>query len=123
MANEIKITIKFDFKNGNAAFPVERTDKKYDAVASAQRFVAGKQNIGYSSEEAIDIQEITNLGWAYFENLDDTDFVELRSATGVADFAKLKTLEIATLRMAANAVPFAQANTSTVDLLYCICED
>jgi hypothetical protein len=123
MANEIKITIKFDFKNGNAAFPVERLDKKYDAVAAAQRFVAGKQNVGFAAEEAIDVQEITNLGWAYFENLDDTDFVELRPATGVADFAKLKTLEIGTIRLAADAVPFAQADTSTVDLLYCICED
>jgi len=122
MANEIKITVKFNFKNGNAAFPVTREDKKYDAVADPQRFVAGTQSVG-TSEEAIEIQEITNLGWAYFENLDATNFVELRPATAVAAYAKLKAGEIGTIRMAADAVPFAISNTAETELYYCICED
>ena len=64
------------------------------------------------------------LGWAMFKNLDATNYVELLTAASGTVFAKLKPGECWLGRLGSGAqAPAAQANTTTVDMEYCIIED
>lgn len=76
------------------------------------------QSIG-TSEEAIVLGECTSPGWAIFVNVDPTNFIELRVATGGAKFAKLLPGEFALLRLGSGAqAPFAIADTAACLMHY-----
>ena len=85
---------------------------------ATKKFIGCKQNIG-TSEEAITLGEVTSPGWAFFINRDETNFIELRVATGGAKFAKLKPGEFAFLRLGSGAqAPYAIADTAACQLEY-----
>jgi hypothetical protein len=88
---------------------------------STKLFVKHKQNIGIT-EEALDLGGLASLGWAFFKNLDETNYVELRSATGAGnDIIRIDPLCCAFFRFGSDvSAPFAIANTATVQLEYVI---
>jgi hypothetical protein len=85
--------------------------------------VKGTQNIG-TTHEALGLGSLTTPGFAVFQNLDATNFIELGiDDTGTFEaFAKLKPGEIGMIRLTTLA-PYAKADTAAVDLFYLIYED
>jgi hypothetical protein len=73
------------------------------------------QEIG-TSEEAIGLGFAGAGGWMYLQNLDDTNYIEIRANTGVADLIKLLPGQFAVFPTAADAVPYAIANTAACDM-------
>lgn len=80
------------------------------------------QNIG-TSEEALLDGDVGTPGWCLLKNLDSTNYVEIRPGSGLADLVRLNAGEIALLRFAADATPYAIANTAACDLLIFILEN
>jgi hypothetical protein len=89
-------------------------------TVSAKKFTWAKQSIG-TSEEAVNLGEVTAPGWFVAINRDLSNFLELRVATGGAKFCKLKPGEFCLLRLGSGAqVPFAIADTAAVQLEYAL---
>lgn len=115
MANEVTVnaTLAYDDDISSAS---EQVVNRVVTV-STTKYVKLIQLIGIT-EEAIQLGEVSALGYAMFRNLDPTNFVELRVATGGAKFARLDpdassngTGGIALLRLGSGAqVPFAIAD-------------
>ena len=121
MANEATITVSLAFAKGNVdSIARSKTAASFDV--SGSKYHAAVQAIG-TSEEAIVLGDVSSPGWAYFENLDSANFVEIRPNTGVADMLKLKAGEVAVCRLASDSVPYAIADTAAVNLEYLIIED
>jgi hypothetical protein len=121
MAAELTVTGSLSFAKGNVpAIARARSGVTFD-VAGA-KYVAGVQNIG-TSEEAIHLGDLGTPGWYYLRNLDNTNYIEVRPNTGVADCLKLKPGEFSVGRFAADAVPYAIANSGACNLEKLIVED
>lgn len=87
---------------------------------ATKRRVSNTQAIG-TTEEALILGEITVCRWAYFENKDVTNYLEIGTvpvATFVP-FLRLGPGEYQIVQLATNA-PFARANTLSCELNYCI---
>jgi len=96
------------------------------AVPAAQataKLVRNVQNIG-TTEEALDLGDVTVPGIAIFENLDDTNYVEIGSKPAATFYplVKVKPGEKYILRLGVTA-PFAKADTAAVELDYRIYDD
>lgn len=76
------------------------------------------QNIG-TSEEAILLGDVASGGYWFVQNLDATNFVELRSGTGATDFIKLLAGEWAIFRTSGDAsAPYAIADTGACNVRF-----
>lgn len=91
---------------------------------SAFGAAAGIQNINTTAEQ-ITTTEVSTLGWAFFQNLDTTNYVTIGPYSGgtMYDFVKLKPGESCILRLMTGITIYAKANTAAVELLYKIFED
>lgn len=120
MANEI--TYQFQTLLGNGDLNDSYASNSQSADQATARLIRNVQNIG-TSFEALALGDITATGWAVFQNLDDTNFVEIGvDSGGFIAFAKLKPGEQCILRLGTNA-PQAQADTAAIDLFYIIYSD
>ena len=120
MAKEIQASGRLVYDDGDSLLAFDKGLQKLDS--SGKQYVHTNQNVG-TSEEALDIGDLTTLGWAIFFNHDPTNFVEIRPGTGGTDFLKIKPREVAgPLRLATNG-PWAIADTAGVKLEYLIIED
>ena len=94
-------------------------------VKQTQRGHATVQDIG-TSAEAVGTGDVASLGWAWFRNLDTTNYVEIGpdSAGSLVPFLKLKAGEVSgPIRLKPGITIKAQANTATVKLQMCILDD
>lgn len=100
------------------------TTKSFDFVATAPAMAGGVATIGFAAHEAIVMQDVAAAGWARFENLDSTNFVQIGIDVSAAfhPFVKLKAGEFCILRLGTNA-PYAKADTAAVQLDYEIFQD
>ena|SRR3990167_7473136 len=90
------------------------------ADVATKTYIKHKQSIG-TTEEAINLGEVTSPGWAVFINRDTTNYIELRVATAGAKFAKLLPGEFCVLRLASGAqAPYAIANSAACMMEYLI---
>lgn len=118
MANEISFTHTLSFAKGNVA-SIGRTRTATPTVSGA-KYISNVQNIG-TTAEAIDIGDIGTPGWAWFRNLDATNFVTIRIGASGADLAKLLPGESASFRLAASN-PYAIADSGACNVEYLIVE-
>lgn len=87
MANEVASSFEIDYDDGLQATSL--------SVASRQLTSAGKrvtrliQNVG-TTEEAVQLGEITAPGAFALVNLDPTNYIDVKVGTGGAIFARLK---------------------------------
>ena len=112
MAAEITISASLDVDDGVINEALSKVGLRFDW--SGTKFTKHIQSIG-TSEEAIDLGEITTLGWFLAVNLDNTNYVELRTGTGASnDFAKLVAKGgLCLLHWGSDiSAPFAIANTA-----------
>ena len=87
-------------------------------TVSGAQYMDNVQNVG-TSEEAILLGDVAPGGYVLIQNLDTTNFVSLRQATGAANFIKLLAGEWAVFRMSADTTaPFAIADTAAVNVRF-----
>lgn len=122
MSNELKVVTSMSYSKGNVKLGVAENNQYVDV--SGDHSVHRTQEVGFAAHEALDVGEITTVGWGYFRNLDSTNYVEIGIDDGGSFEAvvKLKAGEFCFCRLASNA-PYAQADTGAVDLEYMLIED
>ncbi len=120
MANEIRVSgqLVYDDSEGSDEF-LQLAETLF--TITTKKYQKCKHNIG-TSEEAIKLGELTTLGWMLFKNLDSTNYVELRDATGAAnDIVKVPPLGFAIFHFGSDVTaPFAIANTAACQCEYLI---
>jgi hypothetical protein len=120
MANELTYQLQARLGNGNLIDSY--ASGSLSADQSTASLIRNTQNIG-TSAEALALGGVTTPGFAVFQNLDDTNYVEIGvDSGGFVAVVKLKPGEQAILRLATTA-PQARANTAAVDLFYIIYSD
>ncbi|KKL17323.1 hypothetical protein LCGC14_2486730 [marine sediment metagenome] len=119
MANEATVTTSLQFAKGSVNLTLSDAASTFDVTGT--RYIRGVQEVG-TSEEALDMGDLTDPGWCYMRNLDTSNFVEVYAATAETAFMKLKAGEHCCFRLVATA-PFVKADTGSIDLEYMIVQD
>lgn len=127
MASEMKLNASLVYED---AFGVQLKSEVVDRVqnVTTKRPVKLVQNIGIT-EEAIDLGDTGTPVYAFFKNLDPTNFINLKVATGGAIFAKLRPDTnsdgrggFAMLELGSGATaPFAISDTATCNMEITLC--
>lgn len=120
MAQELTINASLAYSDSEGSdLSIEIADLKPNV--STKKFVHAKQNIGIT-EEAIGLGEVTSLGWAFFKNLDSTNFLSIKTGTGGTIIMKLLAGESAgPFRFGSGiTAPFAIADTAACQMEYLI---
>jgi hypothetical protein len=119
MANELTVyaSVAYEDSEGteHPAFGVAG-----DSVSvTTKKFVSGKVSVG-TTEEAIPLGEVSSLGYAVFKNLDSTNYVELRMASGASnDHIKIAAGEACCFRFGSDvSAPYLIANTAACQVEY-----
>lgn len=118
MANELTLSASIKFVKGNVSVSTAKSGVQLDVAGND--FVTKTQNVG-TSEEALDLGDITTPGYVMIRNLDSTNFVSIRPATGAANLIKVPAGGIALFMCEASA-PFVIANTAAVQIEYTMIE-
>lgn len=119
MANELTLSGSLSFSKGGVTASASKTGLL--VTVSGTEYTELIQEIG-TSEEALTIGDIGTLGYVYIENLDATNFVEIRPGSGTADLIKIKAGEFAIFRAALNG-PYAIADTAACRVKLVLIED
>lgn len=110
MANELTISESMSFSKGGVTASHSVSGRQVNV--SGTKFTQLIQTIG-TSEEALDLGDVGTPGWCMIENLDATNYVSIRRATGEGNFCKLLPGDPpAAFRLEATA-PYAIANTAS----------
>jgi hypothetical protein len=121
MADEVTVNGSLEYEDAeDSELSLGLANATFDV--STKKFIHHKMAVG-TSEEAIPLGEVTSLGWAIFKNLDDENYLEIRSATGAGnDIIKLPPLSSAGPFHFGSDVsaPFAIANTAACQMEYLI---
>lgn len=98
------------------------TTRTQDITLTANKVVRNRQNINNAAHEALVLGEISgNLGWGWFWNRDSTNYVEIGidSAGSFVALARIQAGKFSGwIPFPPALVPYAKANTATVDLTY-----
>lgn len=116
MADELSLSgLTIAFTKANMP-SIEFTVGTITITVSGTQLMDNVQAVG-TSEEAILMGDVAAGGWCFFQNMDATNFVSIRSGTGATNLVRLNAGEIALFRMSGDAsAPYAVADTSSVNL-------
>lgn len=115
MANELTVVASLAFAKGTVS-SISRASGNLSVTVSGSAYAAIVQNVG-TSEEQLDFGAATTPGYCLIKNLDATNYVEIRAATGVADLVKISPGKSCLFPFAADCTaPFAIANSSAVNI-------
>ena len=124
MSDEIKVRLSVNATNSPFKHTIAPGQVEIDQSTIGRGGYT--QTIG-TSEEAIDVGDVTTEGCLFLQNLDDTNFVEYGCEAGSGGMAspafKLKAGEVAWMRLAPGAALRAKADTAAVKLEVCCFED
>lgn len=111
MANEITINLDFRLKKSGLKKEVQERNLQFDQTGVGAFDTV--LEIG-TTAETITLTDITTEGWAFFKNLDATNFVTWGpDSTGLVPFGRLKPGEVAgPMRVAPGTVISMQADTA-----------
>ena len=113
MANEITCSGSLRYVKGNIDVDLSKGGLQITVAGDDHTFMT--QNVGFAAEELLDLGDVTTPGLCFIKNLDATNYVEVRAATGVADLIRLNAGEFCLFRFAADCTtPYVQANTAGV---------
>jgi hypothetical protein len=121
--NEVTYQFQIFLRNGSLQDQYSSTSKT--ASQSSAFLIRNVQHVGVASlGDALDLGGVTGAGYAVFQNLDATNFIEVGSNVGGTfyPFLKLKAGEQQLVRIAVSA-PYARADTAPVNLFYIIYND
>jgi hypothetical protein len=123
MANELTYQFQIFLRNGNLSDQYSSTSKTADQ--SSAFLIRNVQTVGINaSGDALTLGGVTGAGFAVFQNLDVTNYLEIGSNVGGTfyPFLKLKAGEQQLARVAVSA-PYARADTAPVKLFYIVYND
>jgi hypothetical protein len=121
MANELKIRLGLWFEKGGVK--VSKAQEDLFVTITGTDAIHATQSIGFAAAENLDKGDITTVGYAWFRNMDTTNFVQIGyDSTGFKPVIKLKAGEQAVARLG-QSTPQAQADTGAVSLEYILVED
>jgi len=112
MADELTITASLALVKNNISATKSVSAITVDVAGTG--YQKGVQNIG-TSEEAIAVGGVGTNGYIMITNLDATNYVKVRPATGVADLIRIAPGDVCLFRCEA-AAPFAIADTAACDI-------
>lgn len=120
MANEVELNASLTYADSEFADEVLQV-LEAKASVSTKKYVKAKVSVG-TSEEAIDLGEVTSLGWSMFINRDATNYLELRSGTGASnDIIKIPAGMFALFHWGSDVTaPYAIAPTAACQMEYFI---
>jgi hypothetical protein len=124
MANEISYTVQTSLSNNGLTDNFSSGAKAVDQTN--RRMVRNVQEIGTGTTgESLELGDLIDVGVAVFNNLDDTNFVEVGQQVSGAFEAliKLKPGEVFLFRLTSGLAPYARADTGLVELDYRIYDD
>ena len=118
MANELSITGPvISFTKANVP-SVNVTVSTITPTVAGTQIMDNVQNVGIT-EEAILLGDVAPGGYVFIQNMDATNFVSIRQATGAANFMKLLAGEWAIFRMSVDTTaPFAIADTGACNVRF-----
>ncbi len=120
MANEISVTASLSvYKSSVMSAAVGRsiTDALFTMTGSA--WIESILDV-LTSATVIPLGGVATPHWAYFKNLDASNFIKIRNGASGADLLKLKAGECAFCPLLDSAVPYAIADTATCKMEYVI---
>lgn len=118
MANEITLRAELSFSKSGSAASRESGTLTFDM--SGADFARLTQTIG-TSEEALNIGDVTTCGYLWIKNKDATNFVELRPASSGDDMIKLGPGQVALFPLT-TSTPYAIADTAACIVEYLLLE-
>ena len=117
MANELSLTLGWKYSKSNRIRTVAPVTTKHDITAAT--VVGQVQDIGFSAHEALVLGDVVTPGFAWFHNLDGTNFVEIGIDVGATFYPFIKLLAGQnTCCWMGTAAPYAKADTAAVELDY-----
>lgn len=119
MANELTISGSMSFSKSGVTCSHSYTGTT--VTVSGTKYTQLVQTIG-TSEEALDLGDVGTAGYCIIENLDATNYVSLRRATGDGNFMKIQAGKKAGPFQFEATAPFAIANTGSVAIKITIIE-
>lgn len=119
MANELTIAASLTFSKSGVQVTFPKTGTSF--TVSGTKYSRTVQSVG-TSEEALILGDVGTPGYSLIVNLDATNFVKIRGATGAVDCIKLKPGEFCLFRHAGSA-PFAIADTAACKIEHLLIED
>lgn len=120
MANEISVTAALSiFKPAIMSSGIGRSVTGLPVTMAGNYFVEGTLLIDPAGT-AFDLGQVTQPHWAWFKNLDATNYVQLQNGPTGAVFARLMPGEIALVPLDPACVPYGVANTAAVLVEYLI---
>ena len=115
MADEITVYVSLKVTNGNLSFNKTTSQLKFDQ-AVAEGPAPGFITVG-TTEETVDLSELTTLGWCTIENLDPTNYIEFGFSTGVYGI-RVEPGEVCCFRLNPGATVYARANTAACGCVF-----
>lgn len=115
MANEITITISGSLTNGNLKDSF--TPGQIQVTQTTARMHGSVVNAATTAEILV-LGDITDVGYAFFRNLDGTNWVHIGVGTtgGIAPLVKLLAGQICCMPLTTGSTFMVEADTSPVDL-------
>jgi len=86
MANELNINSSIQYDDGDVADSLDQSD--LSVTLTTLKFTKVVQSIG-TSDEAIQLGEVTSPGYIFVKNLDTTNYIELKNAVSGTKFCKV----------------------------------
>lgn len=122
MANEITVTASINVAKGNFSRRIAPGALTFDQAAQGQ--AGGVLEIG-TSEESITLTDLGTLGWAYFRNLDTSNYVTWGpDSTGMVAVGRMEAGETAgPFRLEPGITLKMQANTAACNVEVIVFED
>lgn len=115
MANEVTVTASLSCNKPSVmSSAVGRAITNAQFTMTGNFYVAPESMSVGTSATVIPLGQITAPHWAYFKNLDPTNYLTIRNGSGGADLCQLYPGEFAIIPLLTTCVPYAVANNAPV---------
>ncbi len=119
MANEISVQIALScYKAASMSSTIGRA-KQFTATMTGS-LKAEDTILVATSATLIPLGQVTSPHWAFFANLDATNFIKIRNGAAGADLVKLMAGKACVFPLYDSAVPYAIADTASCLLEYLV---
>lgn len=118
MADELTQVSGWAYSKNGRTRQLTSTSTQHDV--SGNGVVEHVQSIGFATHEALDVAEVTTFGFAYFKNLDATNYVQIGIDESGTFHPFIKLLAGQEAQVWLSEAPYAQADTGAVLLDYVI---
>lgn len=118
MASELALSASMSYQKGADSASTGKSGVKLTVAGT--EYVEVIQTVG-TTEEALLLGDCATLGYIFIENLDPTNFVSIRHATGTSNVIKIVAGGFALFQFESTA-PFVIANTAPVRIRFLLLE-